>query len=90
MSRRSPLRYAVQQPHAPPCNSAQSASRARASAAVKRRRRQHASPRDEGHRKVWRRATEKSNVVLASAVPLSRCRRPRAAPAVAAPFIPPP
>eukprot|EP00964_Phaeocystis_antarctica_P075842 scaffold46851_cov47-Phaeocystis_antarctica.AAC.3 len=73
--------------HTPPCNSAQSASRARASAAVKRRRRQ-CMPRDEGHRKVWRRATEKSNVVLASVVPLSRCRRPRAAPAVAAPFIP--
>eukprot|EP00964_Phaeocystis_antarctica_P022257 scaffold12352_cov63-Phaeocystis_antarctica.AAC.1 len=35
-------------------------------------------PRDEGRRKVWRRATEKSNVVLASVVPLSRCRRARA------------
>eukprot|EP00964_Phaeocystis_antarctica_P041122 scaffold23505_cov60-Phaeocystis_antarctica.AAC.1 len=31
-----------------------------------------------GHRKVWRRATEKNNAVLASVVPLSCCRRARA------------
>eukprot|EP00964_Phaeocystis_antarctica_P040728 scaffold23301_cov74-Phaeocystis_antarctica.AAC.1 len=71
VTRRSPT--AIQQPHSPPCNSAHSASRARASAA-------EASPPPAclGMRGTARRATSRSIVEFTPVIPLSRRRRARA------------